>query len=88
MNVGMPKNVQWRDKTVYTGIWKAPVEGPVMVHRLNVDCDGQGDLAGHGGEQRAVMVHQTESMTTGGVPAPRRPPTGPVRGELHRHRPG
>ena len=61
VNVGMPKNVQWRDQTVYTGIWKAPVEGPVMVRRLNVDGDGQGDLGGHGGEQRAVMVYQIES---------------------------
>ena len=61
INVGMPKNVQWRDKTVYTGIWKTPVEGPVMVRRTNIDGDGQGDLAGHGGEQRAVMVYQTES---------------------------
>ncbi|HEY2500602.1 MAG TPA: MOSC domain-containing protein, partial [Mycobacterium sp.] len=61
VNVGMPKNVQWRDKTVYTGIWKTPVEGPVMVRRINIDGDGQGDLAGHGGEQRAVMVYQTES---------------------------
>src|SRR5690242_885428 len=61
VNVGLPKNVQWRGKTVYTGIWKTPVEGPVMVRRLNVDGDGQGDLAGHGGEQRAVMVYQSES---------------------------
>lgn len=32
-----------------------------MVRRLNIDGDGQGDLGGHGGEQRAVMVYQTES---------------------------
>jgi ferredoxin-NADP reductase/MOSC domain-containing protein YiiM len=32
-----------------------------MVRRLNVDGDGQGDLAGHGGEQRAVFVYQIES---------------------------
>lgn len=61
VNVGMPKDVQWRGKIVYTGIWKAPVDGPVMVRRLNVDGDGQGDLGGHGGEQRAVMVYQVES---------------------------
>jgi ferredoxin-NADP reductase/MOSC domain-containing protein YiiM len=61
VNVGMPKDVPWRDKTVYTGVFKAPVEGPVMVRRLNIDGDGQGDLAGHGGEQRAVMVYQSES---------------------------
>jgi ferredoxin-NADP reductase/MOSC domain-containing protein YiiM len=61
VNVGMPKDVRWRDKTVYTGIWKTPAEGAVMVRRLNIDGDGQGDLGGHGGEQRAVMVYQTES---------------------------
>lgn len=61
VNVGMPKDVGWHGKTVHTGIWKTPVEGPVMVRRLNIDGDGQGDLAGHGGEQRAVMVYQTES---------------------------
>ncbi|MBV9321290.1 MAG: MOSC domain-containing protein [Mycobacterium sp.] len=61
VNVGMPKDVQWRGKTIHTGIWKKPVDGPVMVRRLNVDGDGQGDLAGHGGEQRAVMVYQMES---------------------------
>ncbi len=61
VNVGMPKDVQWRGKVVHTGIWKTPVDGPVMVRRLNIDGDGQGDLAGHGGEQRAVMVYQTES---------------------------
>ena len=61
VNVGMPKDVQWQGKTVHTGIWKAPVDGPVMVRRLNIDGDGQGDLAGHGGEQRAVMVYQTQA---------------------------
>ncbi len=61
VNVGMPRNVHWRGKTVYTGIWKTPVEGSVMARRLNLDGDGQGDLAGHGGEQRAVLVYQTES---------------------------
>jgi ferredoxin-NADP reductase/MOSC domain-containing protein YiiM len=61
VNVGMPKNVDWHGKTIHTGIWKSPVDGPVMVRRLNIDGDGQGDLAGHGGEQRAVMVYQIES---------------------------
>ena len=44
-----------------TGIWKDPVSGRRLVRRLNVDGDGQGDLAGHGGEQRAVMVYQADS---------------------------
>ena len=61
VNVGLPKDVPWQGKTVHTGIWKDPVTGPVMVRRLNIDGDGQGDLAGHGGEQRAVFVYQLDS---------------------------
>jgi ferredoxin-NADP reductase/MOSC domain-containing protein YiiM len=61
VNVGLPKDVSWRGRTVHTGVWKSPVTGPRMVRRLNIDGDGQGDLAGHGGEQRAVMVYQLES---------------------------
>jgi ferredoxin-NADP reductase/MOSC domain-containing protein YiiM len=61
LNVGKPKNVDWHGRTVHTGIWKAPVDGPLMVRRLNVDGDGQGDLNGHGGEQRAVLVYQADS---------------------------
>ena len=35
--------------------------GRQRVRRLNIDGDGQGDLAGHGGEHRAVFVYQIES---------------------------
>ena len=61
VNVGMPRDVAWQGKTVHTGIWKYPVPGPAMVRRLNIDGDGQGDLQGHGGEQRAVMVYQIQA---------------------------
>src|SRR6202046_4566577 len=57
----MPKDVPWHGKTVHTGVWKAPVAGPRMVRRLNIDGDGQGDLQGHGGGQRAVLVYQVQS---------------------------
>jgi len=61
LNVGMPKDVPWQGKTVFTGVFKDPVTGPRRVRKLNVDGDGQGDLAGHGGEQRAVFVYQMDS---------------------------
>ncbi len=61
VNVGLPKDVSWQGRTVRTAVWKEPVEGPVRARRLNVDGDGQGDLAGHGGEHRAVFVYQLES---------------------------
>ena len=44
VNVGLPKDVTWHGKTVHTGIWKSPVDGPSQVRRLNIDGDGQGDL--------------------------------------------
>ncbi len=61
LNVGLPRDVTWNGKTVHTAIWKSPVAGRQMVHKLNIVGDGQGDLAGHGGEQRAVFVYQIES---------------------------
>lgn len=61
VNVGLPRDVAWQGRSVHTGIWKAPVEGPRKVRRLNIDGDGQGDTAGHGGEQRAVYVYQDDS---------------------------
>ena len=61
VNVGLPRDVAWKGRTVHTGIWKNPVGGRCRIGRLNLDGDGQGDLAGHGGEQRAVFVYQIES---------------------------
>jgi MOSC domain-containing protein YiiM/ferredoxin-NADP reductase/ferredoxin len=61
VNVGLPRDLEWKGRTVHTGIWKHPVPGRCRVGRLNLEGDGQGDLAGHGGEQRAVFVYQIES---------------------------
>ena len=61
VNVGLPKDVSWQGRIVFTGVFKDPVPGSRRVRRLNVDGDGQGDLAGHGGEQRAVFVYQMGS---------------------------
>ncbi len=61
VNVGLPRDITWHGETVHTGIWKQAVQGRRTVRRVNVDGDGQGDLGGHGGEHRAVMVYQTDS---------------------------
>ncbi len=61
VNVGLPRDIEWKGRTVHTGIWKNPISGRCRVSRLNLEGDGQGDLAGHGGEQRAVFVYQIES---------------------------
>ena len=61
VNVGLPRDVSWQGRAVRTAVWKRPADGPRLARRLNVDGDGQGDLAGHGGEQRAVFVYQIEA---------------------------
>ena len=61
VNVGLPRDVAWQGRTVHTAVWKAPVAGRRLVRRLHVEGDAQGDLQGHGGEQRAVLVYQVES---------------------------
>jgi MOSC domain-containing protein YiiM/ferredoxin-NADP reductase len=61
VNVGLPRDIEWREKTVHTGVWKAPVQGRRRVTKLNLEGDGQGDLHGHGGEHRAVLVYQVDS---------------------------
>jgi MOSC domain-containing protein YiiM/ferredoxin-NADP reductase len=61
VNVGLPRDVEWRSKTIRTAIWKTPVSDRRMVGRLNIEGDAQADLMGHGGEIRAVMVYQLDS---------------------------
>ena len=61
VNVGLPRDETWNGKTVRTSVWKSPVSGRRMVRKLDIDGDAQADLAGHGGEQRAVFVYQMDS---------------------------
>jgi ferredoxin-NADP reductase/MOSC domain-containing protein YiiM/ferredoxin len=61
VNVGLPRDIEWNGRIVHTAIWKSPVPGRCRLGRLNLDGDRQGDLAGHGGEQRAVFVYQLDS---------------------------
>src|SRR6266403_2446943 len=61
VNVGLPRDVTWNGKTVRTAVWKSPVTGRRMVRKLDIDGDAQADLAGHGGDHRAVFVYQMDS---------------------------
>jgi MOSC domain-containing protein YiiM len=60
VNVGLPRDVVWKGKTVTTGIFKEPVEGRVMMRRLNLDGDRQADLSVHGGLSKAVYAYPAE----------------------------
>jgi len=61
VNVDLPRDVTWNGKTARTSVWKSAVDGRRMVRKLDIDGDAQADLAGHGGEHRAVFVYQMDS---------------------------
>src|SRR5262252_9419539 len=61
VDAGLPSDNEWKGKSVYTAVWKDVVRGRRKVERLNIDGDGQGNLVGHGGEHRAVLVYQIDS---------------------------
>jgi MOSC domain-containing protein YiiM len=60
IQVGLPREVRWQRRTVSTGIFKEPVDGPVMLRTLNLDGDRQADLSVHGGRHKAVYVYPAE----------------------------
>ena len=60
VNVGLPKEMNSRGMRVQTGIFKEPVEGPVMVAPLNLAGDKQADLTVHGGANKAVYGYPAE----------------------------
>jgi MOSC domain-containing protein YiiM len=60
VNVGLPREVLHKGKTVTTGIFKEPVTGRVQVRRLNLDGDRQADLSVHGGPSKAIYVYPSE----------------------------
>jgi MOSC domain-containing protein YiiM len=60
VNVGTPREVEWRSDVVETAIYKTPVSGPIIVRRLNLDGDRQADLSVHGGPEKAVYVYPSE----------------------------
>lgn len=60
INVGRPREVEWRGKVVRTSIFKDPVSGPVRVQKLNLEGDEQSDLSVHGGVDKAVYAYPSE----------------------------
>ncbi len=60
VNVGLPREVLWKQRIVSTGIFKEPVAGRVKVRRLNLDGDRQADLSVHGGPEKAIYVYPAD----------------------------
>ena len=60
VNVGLPRAVVWKGRTVVTGIFKEAVAGRVAVRRLNLEGDRQADLTVHGGPEKAIYAYPAE----------------------------
>jgi len=60
LNVGLPRIVEWNGGPVATGIFKEPVQRPVMLRTLNLEGDRQADLSVHGGVSKAVYAYPSE----------------------------
>lgn len=60
VNIGLPREVTWKNRSVATGIFKQPVAGSVAVRGINLDGDRQADLSVHGGPDKAVYAYPAE----------------------------
>ena len=60
VNVALPRLVAWKGQTFTTGIFKEPIQGPVMMRTLDLDGDRQADLSVHGGPYKAVYAYPVE----------------------------
>jgi MOSC domain-containing protein YiiM len=60
INVALPRLVAWKGQTLTTAIFKAPVQGQVMMRTLDLDGDRQADLSVHGGPYKAVYAYPVE----------------------------
>jgi MOSC domain-containing protein YiiM len=60
LSVGLPRTVRYRDLEVTTSIFKTPVQGPLLLRRLNLDGDYQSDLENHGGRNKAVYAYPSK----------------------------
>lgn len=62
IQVGKPKEVEWRGKQIRTGIFKEPVDGPARIGFLGIEGDGQADLTAHGGRDKAVYAYSWDTL--------------------------
>jgi MOSC domain-containing protein YiiM len=60
INVGLPRTITWKGRTITTGIFKAPIDGRVPVRTFNLDGDRQADLSVHGGPNKAIYAYPSE----------------------------
>ena len=61
VNVSMPTEIPYREKSATTSTFKQPVNGRIMLRALNLDGDRQADRKSHGGIHKAVYAYSIEN---------------------------
>ena len=60
VNLAEPHELERRGRTITTGLWKVPVEGPVELRPDGLAGDLIGDRRVHGGESKAAYAYARE----------------------------
>jgi len=61
VNVGVVREILWRNRVVRTGIWKYPVgDRAIRLRGVNLVGDDQADRTVHGGPDKAVYAYAVE----------------------------
>ena len=62
VNVGLPRDIDWKGRTVRTGIWKEPVHERCWAGRLNLAGDGQGEHGAAGRRHLEARLDETAPL--------------------------
>lgn len=60
VNVGRPREFDYRGRVARSGIWKSPVAGRVAVRGVNLAGDDQADRGAHGGPDKVAYAYAVE----------------------------
>jgi len=60
VNVGLPRQFEYKSRSAESAIWKRPVEGRVLVRGVNLQGDEQADRSVHGGPDKSVYAYAQE----------------------------
>jgi len=61
ISLGKPRQVEYKQRMVSTGIYKEPVSGLVHATRMGLDGDIHVDLENHGGEDKAIYAYSVDN---------------------------
>jgi MOSC domain-containing protein YiiM len=60
VRVAKPKTIDYGRRQVSTSIFKEPVQGTILLRKLNLEGDEQADLTVHGGPDKALYIYPSE----------------------------